>query len=265
LYLGILSIARDAADDAIAGKVEVIPAKIAREQARIVSKPLKSASSMFGDRYSKSLPKALNTVKTVKSATVRALHSNAAISSNSDPIIVPVTSESANLKNQTIIDPAHSVKILESLGYVWVNEITLPHSDPSLISIRLNVLGWIYANSKNEIWSIKRQALILLGVISIRTRDLSSSDILKFVSHICDSYNGNSMHNQVREASISSLRKFLEQGEGSSIELLKAEHAPAIRLLMTRAQSDSAPGVLDELHRMKTIWRTVVVSASDFT
>lgn len=218
---------------------------------------------MFGDRYSKHLP-----IKGSMKPSTGAGRAGRSSRQSSEVQYASVTTRTGDQKTVDAIDPAFRVKLMECIYFGWPvgdlqNEIEVcPSTDSvSFSNIRQEVLVWIYRSSKDEIWSIKRQGLLILSSIIFKWSHISKEELSAAVNFITDSYRLNAMHNQVREAALFCLRRLLEESKQPSvIDLLKGEFAPNIRMLLLQAQSDSAPGVQDELQRIRSKWRSPDVS-----
>lgn len=234
---------------------------LAQDQKSILKSSIPpSSSNMFGDRYSKHLP-AKAAVKLSVGAGRRRANRNTPAEIQ-DQTIANRTPERgmAHTLGSDYIDPAYRVKLMECIYYGWpmmISEsmdVCSPAAAPTLS--RSVVLKWVYIHSKVDNWSIKRQGILILSSIVCGWSGVSREDLVMAIKFVTESYATNSAHNQVREAALFCLRRIIENSTELSIQnCLKQELGHDIRLLLVQAQSDSAPGVLDELQRIRSIWK----------
>jgi hypothetical protein len=173
--------------------------------------------------------------------------------------------------NTVTPDPAYRIKLMECIINAWpmssfshdaMDECSqdgqLELLDASLVKMRREVLQWVYVSSKGETWSIKRQGLMIFSSVISKWEDISQEELGKSITFIAESYNSNSVHNQVRQAALFCLRRVAEESSVSSgvLELLKGPFSHDVRVLLLQAQTDDAPGVLDELRRIRAIWKS---------
>lgn len=264
-----------------------------------------STSSMFGNRYSRSLPAAGNKVASkssqvaqLKSSQVQTPHESSAgslipetvvhgssIDVAPENVIIITESIEESIESSTTKDeskpqfgesqnePAFRVKVLECFAYGWpydgkelIGEFNNQSqviqlcdsfkSDSNLCPLRAKLIRWILKSSQQEIWSIKRQMILLLGVLISRC-SCNLGEIENAINFLVDSYSGNSKHAPVREAVLSCLKMILGSIDAKVIAMLKANCAPSIRLLSVSAASDTSTGVLEELQQVKNLWSSI--------
>ena len=227
---------------------------------------LRDNSGMFGDRYARNLAPHVN----IKSGAKRSRGAPEADQSQ-PPTLRSNTGSGDQSSEQSCsepTDPAFRVKMMECVQNGWpdvslISDVLMPSSkneEKSFASFlelkRQEVLEWVYKKSGGEIWSLKRQGLLILSAVISRWENVPELELRKAVDFICESYLANSMHNQVREGSLVSLRRILEDSIGSlTFEVLRGPLSHDIRILLLRAQNDSSPGVLDELQRIRAVWK----------
>lgn len=223
----------------------------------VASKVVTPAStSMFGDRYAKHLPG-----KSATKSTPGGGRAVARAARQSERPLPTSQGEVARAPSCEISDPAYRVKVMECIYFGWpIDQVSAGRKEQNvwadLQSSRDRVLQWVYNSSKNDTWSIKRQGLLILSSIISRWSDIRQETMSTVVAFICYSYKSNSMHNQVRETALFCLRRILVDSEND--EVLNALRGPLsqdIRVLLLQAQNDSAPAVLDELHRIRSKWK----------
>lgn len=242
-------------NDECAAAPEVSPTAVAISSVRPRATP-QTSSSMFGDRYAKHLP-SRGAAKPV--ATSGRTSRNIADTLTLNTPSTAITSSAPSSDG----DPAYRVKLMECINYMWPlsntgNNSATPIGRYNLLVTekRQKILSWVYLISKGEIWSIKRQGLLILSSIVPKWSDISQEEMGKVVKFISDSYVSNTMHSQVREASLFCLRRILEDyGDSDAVEVLRGSFAHEVRVILLQAQPDNSPGVLDELHRIRSIWK----------
>ena len=279
---------------------------------RIVARSSKSSvvggntSSMFGNRYSRSLPSAAGKPMVIKSSQFQQVKSREIVTPNESAasilmqenkedrspidiatenaiVVVQSTEESIEMSDTTTEpqiqkteiqnEPAFRVKVVECLIFGWPydgkelisdfnKQSQVIHicdsfiSDPKLVPLRAKLIRWILQTSQQEIWSVKRQMILLLGILISRCC-YYLGEVETAIQFLVDSYAGNTKHAPVREAVVICFKTILGSIDAKIIAILKSKCAPSVRLLCVSAASDTSTGVLEELQQVKNLWSLI--------
>jgi hypothetical protein len=230
-----------------------------------------TASSMFGDRYAKHLPTPTKVApKKIQQPPRQSLDQETSTSAAGEEL------DTALQRKIPTSEPAFRVKILECITIGWpyanisdLDEVNLrsetlvaeipsrpPWKTREQEKIKRRCLDWAFGVAPNEVWSVKKSAILLLGTILSRERCISR-DVESAVQFILDSYNNNSKHAQVREACISSLRTLLSSIDFATVKVIKDVCPKIVRQLIVIASSDNSPGVLEEIQLLRNFWSSL--------
>jgi hypothetical protein len=241
---------------------------------------------MFGDRYSKSFAKASTPTVPRVTVTRRAVTTLPApvapTASTQSPHPSPVSGAQSVPEQSTITaghtannapssepagtiapsnsnDPAFRLKALECVLHGWpLDRKGIDSFGDRVEHAGKRIVSWVFRSSVNEVWSLKRVGLLLLGTILSHSYSNQRENTLRAIPFIRSSFSGNLKHTPVREACLIALRTLCSSQNSSCIATLNSEASAAdVRVLFVTAASDSSPVVLEELQRLRVAWAAV--------
>jgi hypothetical protein len=229
-----------------------------------VSVPVKSSpapakttmgnAALFGNRYGPSKPpsrplKRTAPIQLTKPSPPSSSGANVTGERNGETTEV-VSPPAVSLSTNTIagrtsnMDPAFRMFLIDSLSAAWPSSTTL--SDPSSMEIVPSLLLWIEDCIQEEVWSVRRSSVALLGNILNKTA-MSEQQLHTILSVLYKSFQEPKFV-KVKLAVLDALEKSIQ---GENRVLIQRVGMDELRTIVRQATTDSQPSVLEAAAKLQ--------------
>ena len=212
-----------------------------------------TSNALFGVRY---IGNSEKVQKINHKYRVRTSDRNAGNSSDSSHVYTMtemdiMTESAANIKvNSTKSladqDPAFRVKILDMLFYSWPR---CTNNAPYFCDFSKQLIVWCCCVMRKEVWSIRRCALDLLGIVASTIRDESyvTLTLIAIAEGAADT-----KYSKVRKAALEALLNVME--ERDLFVMLKNGFHEEVKSVIIATSKDTQPEVLDASSKCSSRW-----------
>lgn len=211
------------------------------------------SSFMFGNRYNDLMP--AKHMKTSSSNTSDApiipTSTNMVISNDEENIqqqqqlqqsSIQVTLEST-VARSIETEPAYRMKFVECIIIGWPQTKMLTMYKPY-------ILQWALSSVKTNVWSIRKVAIDILGVIF--DNEIEENTIKMVIEALSYSIN-DAKYSKIRVAALEALKNIIMND--INLSLLKSQHNQEIGELLRRGNSDTQAVVLEATSKVQEIWK----------
>lgn len=205
-----------------------------------------ASNAMFGVRYGGNVEKVQ---KISHSSHTRMMSRSVSVEAATEMEVVIESTANINVNPAIDKDPAFRVKILDIIFYSWPRRA---NSNPKLVEYGKQLIIWCCCVMRNEVWSIRRCALEMLGVVAPTVCDETyiSMSLVAIIAGAADS-----KYSKVRKAALDALLSMMVQ-ENELFVMMKKRFYDEVKSVIISTSKDTQPDVLDASAKCSSRWLT---------